>query len=306
MKFVFSKKIKKDKSEGRPVLALESTIIAHGMPYPENYNFAKKAEAECRKGGVSPATIAVLGGEIHVGLDDKNLKTVCRSKQILKVSKRELPFVIAKRQSGATTVSATALIAFKAGIRVFATGGIGGVHRGFEKNFDVSQDLKALSETRIIVVSSGAKSILDIPKTVESLETFGVPVVGYNTSVFPSFYTRSSGVNIYHKAKTAKEIASIFFEHLKVGLSSSLLIVNPVPKKDQIEKDKLKTFISNSLVSAKKQKVSGKDLTPFLLKSILKQTNGKSLRTNISLALNNIKLGAKIAKEVSLQDKIKM
>lgn len=300
MNFIFSKETKKHKKLCLPILALESTILAHGMPYPKSYHFAKKIEQNCRKKGVSPATIAVLDGQVHVGLNDKNLKRVCQSKKILKLSKRDLPFALATKQSGATTVSATAWIAYKAGLSVFSTGGIGGVHRNVENHFDVSQDLKALSETPIVTVSAGAKSILDLPKTVESLETLGVPIIGYKTGFFPAFYTRSSGIKIDKVVKSEKQVALLYLEHLKVGLHSSVLVVNPIFKKDEIPQEKIDFFILRVLQEAQKQRVSGKDLTPFLLKNIAEKTKGESLKANISLAENNVNLGAKIAQKLSL------
>jgi len=300
MSFIFSKEVKKHKENNLPVLALESTIIAHGMPYPESYRFAKNIEANCRKNGVAPATIAVLDGHVHVGLSNKELKRVCQSNKILKLSKRDLPFALAKKQSGATTVSATIWIAFKSGISVFSTGGIGGVHREVEEHFDVSQDLKALSETPVITVSAGAKSILDLPKTIEKLETLGVLVVGYKTSFFPAFYTRSSGINIDHVVKTEKQAALLFSKQLQLGFRSSLLVVNPISRKNEINKEKIDFFISKALLEAKKQKVSGKNLTPFLLETVMIETKGESLKANISLAKDNVVLGAKIAQELSL------
>ena len=300
MGFIFSKEVKKHKRNNLPILALESTIIAHGMPYPESYLFAKAIELNCRKRSVAPATIAVLDGRVHVGLTEKELKRVCQSKKMLKLSKRDLPFALAKKQSGATTVSSTLWIAYKAGISVFSTGGIGGVHREVEKHFDISQDLKALSETPVITIAAGAKSILDLPKTIEKLETLGVPVVGYKSNFFPAFYTRSSGLTIDKTIETEKQAALLFLEHLKLGLCSSLLVVNPISKKNEIPKEKINFFISKALVKAKRQRVSGKELTPFLLETIRKETKGDSLRANISLAKSNVRLGAKIAHELSL------
>ena len=300
MDFIFSKEVKKHKNNNLPILALESTIIAHGMPYPESYLFAKNIELNCREKGVAPATIAVLDGRVHIGLTNKELKRVCQSKKILKLSKRDLPFALSKKQSGATTVSSTLWIAYKAGISVFSTGGIGGVHREVEKHFDVSQDLKALSETPVITISAGAKSILDLPKTIEKLETLGVPVVGYRSNFFPAFYTRSSGLKVDKTVKTEKQAALLFLEHLKLGLCSSLLVVNPISKKNEIPQNKIDFFISDALIRAKKQEVSGKELTPFLLETIRRETNGDSLKANISLAKSNVKLGAKIAQELSL------
>ncbi len=304
MDIIFSKEIKEHKKNNRPILALESTILAHGMPYPENYAFAKKVENNCRKKGVAPATIAVLDGRFHVGLSPMELKKVCQSRNILKLSKRDLPFAVSKRQSGATTVSATIWIAYKAGLFVFSTGGIGGVHRMLESNLDISQDLVSLSETPVITVSSGAKSILDLPKTVETLEALSIPVVGYKTSLFPAFYTSSSGIKIQNTIKTAKQASLLFLDHLKVGLRSSLLIVNPITKEKEIPKEEIDILVNDSLSEAMKKNIKGKNLTPFLLKKIVQKTKGKSLSANIALAENNVNLGAKIAKQLYRHDSL--
>ena len=304
MDIVFSKEIKKHKKNNCPILALESTILAQGMPYPENYAFAKKVEKNCRKKGVAPATIAVLDGRFHVGLNPMELKRVCQSRNILKLSKRDLPFAVSKRQSGATTVSATIWIAYKAGLFVFSTGGIGGVHRMLESNLDISQDLVSLSETPVVTVSSGAKSILDLPKTVETLEALSIPVVGYKTSFFPAFYTRSSGIKIQNTIKTAKQASLLFLDHLKVGLKSSLLIVNPISKEKEIPKEEIDILVNDSLSEAIKKNIKGKNLTPFLLKKIVQKTDGKSLSANIALAENNIKVGAKIARQLYKHDSL--
>ena len=302
MDIIFSKEIKKHKKNNCPILALESTILAHGMPYPENYAFAKKVEKNCRKKGVAPATIAVLDGRLHVGLNQLELKRICQSRNILKLSKRDLPFALSKKQSGATTVSATIWIAHKAGLLVFSTGGIGGVHRMLGDSLDISQDLVSLSQTPIVTVSSGAKSILDLPKTIEFLETLSIPVVGYKTSFFPAFYTRSSGIKVPNTVKTAKETSLLFLDHLNLGLRSSLLVVNPISEKKEIPKKEIGVIINDSLYRAKKKNIKGKDLTPFLLKEIMQKTNGKSLSANISLAKKNINVGAKIAKQLYKYD----
>ena len=304
MDIVFSKEIKKHKKNNCPILALETTILAQGMPYPENYAFAKKVENNCRKKGVAPATIAVLNGRFHVGLSPMELKKVCQSRNILKLSKRDLPFAVSKRQSGATTVSATIWIAYKAGLFVFSTGGIGGVHRMLKSNLDISQDLVSLSETPVITVSSGAKSILDLPKTVETLEALSIPVVGYKTSLFPAFYTSSSGIKIQNTIKTAKQASLLFLDHLKVGLRSSLLIVNPITKEKEIPKEEIDILVNDSLSEAMKKNIKGKNLTPFLLKKIVQKTKGKSLSANIALAENNVNLGAKIAKQLYKHDSL--
>ena len=304
MDIIFSEEVKKHKMNNCPILALESTILAHGMPYPENYAFAKKVENKCRKKGVAPATIAVLNGRLHVGLNQKELKRVCQARNILKLSKRDLPFALSRKQSGATTVSATIWIAYKAGLFVFSTGGIGGVHRMLENNLDISQDLLSLSETPIVTVSSGAKSILDLPKTVETLEALSIPVVGYKTNFFPAFYTRSSGIKIPNTIKTAKQASLLFLDHLKVGLKSSLLIVNPISKGKEIPKDEIDMLINDSLCEAIKKNIKGKDLTPFLLKKIVQKTDGKSLSANIALAEKNISVGAKIARQIYKHDSL--
>jgi len=304
MKIVLSKEIKKHKDNGSPILALESTIIAHGMPYPDNIVFAKKAEAFCRKNGVAPATIAVINGSAHIGLTDRELEKLCKSKKTKKTSRRDLPIASNEKWDGATTVSATSWLAFKAGIFVFATGGIGGVHRGSEKSFDVSQDLMSLSNTPIIVVSAGAKAILDLPKTLELIEALGVPVVGYNTLEFPAFYSRSSGIYIQNKTTSSNAIVSVFKESLSLGLKSSLLVVNPIPKKDEIPMREINRLVSDSLKSMNSSTVSGKEITPFLLNKIVEKSKGDSLKANISLALNNVKLGAKIAKDLCRPDNV--
>ncbi len=302
MKVFYSEEVKKHKIANLPILSLESTILAHGMPYPENYSFAKTTEDICRGLGVAPATIAVLDGDLCVGLSDDQLKRVCTDRNMLKLSKSDLPFALLKKQSGATTVSATLWIAYKAGLFVFSTGGIGGVHRGIENHFDVSQDLTSLSNTPVITISSGAKSILDLPKTVEALEALSIPVVGYKFNRFPSFYSRSSNIKVYSTLNTESQVVSLFYRHLDIGLRSSILIVNPIPKEDEIPKVKLDTIISEALDEANEKKISGKSVTPFLLSSVVEKTNGRSLTANISLAKSNVFLGAKIAKELYKHD----
>lgn len=278
-----------------PILALESTIIAHGMPYPENLTFAEKAESLCRSVGVVPATIAIINGNIHVGLSTDELEIIASGKNIKKVARHEIGYAITHRWSGATTVSSTMHIAKEAGISVFATGGIGGVHRGAEHSFDVSQDLTALSQIQMVVISAGAKAILDIPKTVEMLETLGVPLVGYNTNEFPAFYSRRSGIPLSLSTTSPKNIADIYRSHLKAKLLSAILVANPVPKKNEIPSADMEIIISDAIQMAYDRKIGGKDLTPFLLGYIKKVTDGKSLGTNVALALNNVRLGAEIA-----------
>jgi len=304
MKLVFSAEVKKHKEKGLPILALESTILAHGMPYPENYTFAKKAESICRMKKVAPAIIAILEGKVHVGLEEKNLKKVCQSTNILKASQRDISFIVAKKKDGATTVSATSWITYKSGVSVFATGGIGGVHKNSTNTFDVSQDITTLATNPIVVVSAGAKAILDLPKTIESLETHGVPVFGYKTFNLPSFYSRTSDIKIDRKVNNAKDIAEIYHEHKNLGIKSSLLIMNPVPKENEIPKKTINIVIQKAIDKSKALNIKGKELTPFLLKTIVKETGGKSLKTNVALAINNIELGTKIAHQISIRDKL--
>lgn len=283
----------------QPLLAMESTIIAQGMPYPESLVFAQKAEALCREMGVVPATIAIINGVPQVGLDEAQLKFIAHDGSIRKVSRRELGIAASEQWSGATTVSATMHIAHMAGIPVFATGGIGGVHRGAEYSFDVSQDLTALREVPMIVVSAGAKAVLDLPKTIEMLETLGVCVVGYKTNTFPAFYSVDSGLEIPHRVNTAKEIVRLFQKTIETGMTKAILIANPVPLNHEIPRKEMEPVITGAVENARKTGIPGKDVTPFLLEQIVRATDGRSLKTNIALALNNVQLGANIARELS-------
>jgi len=285
--------------DGQPLLAMESTIIAQGMPYPESLDFAQKAEALCREMGVVPATIAIINGVPQVGLDEAQLKFIAHDGSIRKVSRRELGIAASEQWSGATTVSATMHIAHMAGIPVFATGGIGGVHRGAEYSFDVSQDLTALREVPMIVVSAGAKAVLDLPKTIEMLETLGVCVVGYKTNTFPAFYSVDSGLEIPHRVNTAKEIARLYKKNTETGMARAVLVANPVTLEHEIPRKDLEPVITAALKNAKIASISGKEITPFLLEQIVRATDGRSLKTNIALALNNVQLGANIARELS-------
>jgi len=285
--------------DGQPLLAMESTIIAQGMPYPESLDFAQKAEALCREMGVVPATIAIIDGVPRVGLDEAQLKFIAHDGSIRKVSRRELGIAASEQWSGATTVSATMHIAHMAGIPVFATGGIGGVHRGAEYSFDVSQDLTALREVPMIVVSAGAKAVLDLPKTIEMLETLGVCVVGYKTNTFPAFYSVDSGLEIPHRVNTAKEIVRLFQKTIETGMTKAILIANPVPLNHEIPRKEMEPVITGAVENARKTGIPGKDVTPFLLEQIVRATDGRSLKTNIALALNNVQLGANIARELS-------
>ena len=298
MNVKYSEDVLMAKESNEPVLALESTIIAHGMPFPENLTFAKKAESLCRDNGVVPATIAVIDGVPQVGLDQKQLERIAQSENIKKIPRNMLGVSAAQGLSGATTVSSTAHIAHHAKIPVFSTGGIGGVHRGAELSFDISQDLVALSQTPIIVITSGAKSILDIPKTVELLETLGITTLGYKTLEFPSFFSRESGSQVATMAESVEDVIKIFNKSIKLGLNSATIVANPIPVESEISKNEMDTFIENALVQLSKQKIRGKDVTPFLLRYLAEKTNGKSLVANIALALNNVMLGIAIAKKM--------
>ena len=298
MNFVYSKEVEKHKNKNLPVLALESTILAHGMPYPDNFNFAKKAESLCRKNGVAPATIAIIDGVVHIGLENKDLLLITNSKNIKKVSQREIGMSIIKKWTGATTVSATIKLACLANIPVFSTGGIGGVHKGVETSFDISEDLSALSKAPVIVVSAGAKAILDLKKTVEALESFGIPVLGYKTNDFPAFYSQGSGIKNITPVQSEKEIVDVFLTNKKFGLLTSTLVVNPIPKKDEIPSAKIRDVLNQATKEAGRLSISGKNLTPFLLQFVMDKTSNRSLLANKSLALNNVNLGIKIVKEV--------
>ena len=294
--FIIHKNVQTALKEKMPVLALESTILAHGMPYPDNIDFAHKAERLIIDNGVIPASIAIIRGRVHIGLNEKELHFICFDKNVVKTSLRELGLVTSKKLSGATTVSATAHIARAAGIDVFATGGIGGVHRNAHLTFDVSQDILALSKISMVVVSAGAKAILDLPKTLEMLETYSIPVLGYKTEEFPSFYSRESGLKLSATVNTPEEIASIFIHQKHMGLSSALLVANPVPVHDEIPTKMIDFIIENACQLAKQKRIQGNKLTPFLLQEIVEKTAGESLKTNKALALNNIQLGVEISK----------
>ena len=299
MKTYFSKEVKSSLIAGRPVLALESTIISHGMPYPDNIEFALKAESICRQHGVAPAIVAVVDGECCVGLEKTQIEFIAKEVSIKKVSRRELGIAIAKKWSGGTTVSATMHIAHQSGLSVFSTGGIGGVHRSVEKTFDISQDLFALSQIPMVVVSAGAMAILDLPKTLEALESLGIPVLGFKTNEFPAFYSRNSGLCDLLRIESPDEAAHVYRKNMQAGLSVSTLVVNPVPEKDEIPNNEIEKIIYDAIKYAREKKIKGKGLTPFLLKEIVKTTGGRSLESNKALAINNMKLGVQISKELS-------
>jgi pseudouridylate synthase len=286
-------------AEKKPVVALESTIISHGMPYPENIETAIAVEEIVRKNGAVPATIAILNNKCYVGLTHEQLEYFGKAKDVWKVSLRDIPYVLSKNLYGATTVAATMRIASMAGIKIFVTGGIGGVHRGAETSLDISADLTEMAETSVAVVSAGIKSILDIGLTLECLETNGIPVITYGQDEFPSFYSRKSGFTSPLRLDTAEEIANLLDIKWKMGLNGSVLIANPIPAAEEISSDEMELHIQKALTAAKEKRITGKDVTPFLLKYISEHTNGESLEANIALIKHNAKLGAEIAMEFS-------
>jgi len=292
----FSSEVSDAVNSGLPVLALESTIISHGMPYPDNLEFAQQAENIVRKQGVIPATIAIIGGKIQIGLNEHSLNELTVGQNINKVAVRDIATTVAGKQSGATTVSATMHIAHSAGIEVFATGGIGGVHRYGETTFDISQDLRVLGKIPLVVVSAGVKAILDIPLTLEYLETDGVIVIGYQTDVFPAFYSQKSGYTVPARADSPEDIVAIHTTNKTLKITSSILVVNPIPISHEIPYQEMESYINIALDKCLKEGIRGKKVTPYLLKKIVKLTKGRSLQANIKLALNNVKLGAQIAK----------
>ena len=299
LKLKYSKEVESAKNKLKPILALESTIIAHGMPFPQNLDFALEAESICKSLGVTPATVAIIGGTICVGLEKEELDLISRSNNIKKVSMRELGLAVSLGWSGATTVSSTMHVAKRANIEVFATGGIGGVHRDVDQSFDISQDLAALSRLSMVVVSAGAKSILDLPKTVELLETLGVCMVGFKTNDFPSFYSRSSGIKKVTKVNNVEKISEVFLNNRSLETLGATLVLNPTPAESEIPLEIMGPIFRSAMAELNKRKIEGKMVTPFLLSYIHKRTKGKSLDVNISLALNNVQLGAKIAKSLN-------
>lgn len=285
---------------GRPVVALESTIISHGMPYPQNVAMAREVEAIVRAGGAVPATIAVLGGVPKVGLSEPELELLGSSPDVVKVSVRDLPYVVARGQHGATTVASTMRLAALAGIRVFVTGGLGGVHRGAATSFDISADLTELGQTSVAVVSAGVKSILDIGLTLETLETLGVPVLVNGADEFPSFYSRSSGFAAPMRVDGAAEIAAVLAAKWSLGLPGGVVVANPIPVADEIPAEEIGVIIEQALGDADRLGVTGKDVTPYLLGRIVEITGGASLTANIALVKANARLGAQVAAEMSL------
>jgi len=286
---------------GAPIVALESTVITHGLPQPQNLELARNMEKQVRDANAIPATIAILDGKIRLGLSDEELVRLSESESTLKVSHRDFATAIVKKVNGGTTVAGTMLASHMSGVKVFATGGIGGVHK--ESSFDISTDLKALAETPMVVVCAGAKAILDLPATIEYLETMGVPVIGYKTDEFPAFYSRESGLKVSARLDSPQEIAEFAKAHWSLGLRSAVLVTNPVPEAESIPKSEMEPIIAKASVEAMEKEIHGQALTPFLLGRISELTKGKSLKANLALLLNNARLAGEIANEMYTRKK---
>lgn len=291
--------VKEALEAGKAVVALESTIISHGMPYPKNVEMARNVESIIRNKGAVPATIAILNGVLKVGLTAEEIEYLGKTKNVIKTSRRDIPFIVANKLDGATTVASTMIIAALAGIKVFATGGIGGVHRGAEETFDISADLQELAQTNVAVVCAGAKSILDIGLTLEYLETQGVPVVGFKTEELPAFYTRKSGFKVDYKIDSAEELAAAIKTKWELGLKGGLIVANPIPEQYQMDYDTINKAIEDAVKEADEKGIKGKESTPFLLAKVKEITGGASLEANIQLVYNNASLGADLAIELS-------
>ncbi|MEI0446996.1 pseudouridine-5'-phosphate glycosidase [Brachyspira intermedia] len=290
-----SEEVKEALYEKKAVVALESTIISHGMPYPENVESALNSEKNIRENNAVPATIAIIKGRIKVGLNKEELEYMGSNKNIAKSSRRDLPVMLALKKDGATTVTTTMIGASLAGIKVFATGGIGGVHRYAQETFDISADLQELSKTNVAVVCAGAKSILDIGLTIEYLETFGIPVLGYKTENFPAFYTRESGYKVDYKIDTTKDIANILNTKWKLDLNGGVLVCNPIPEEYEMDKDYINKIIDDTVKEARDKNISGKNVTPYILAKLHSVTENKSLKANKELVYNNCRVAANIA-----------
>jgi len=294
--------IKPDVSEalkkGKPVVALESTIISHGMPYPKNVETALNVEKIVRENGAVPATIAILEGRLKVGLSENEIEYLGKARDVVKTSRRDIPFIVSKKLDGATTVASTMIIAALAGIKVFATGGIGGVHRGAQETFDISADLQELAQTNVAVVCAGAKSILDIGLTLEYLETNGVPVVGYGTDEFPAFYTRKSGHKVDYRVDRSEELAATLKAKWDLGLNGGVVVANPIPEEYEMNYDVITKAINDAVIEAEAKGIRGKETTPFLLARVKELTGGDSLESNIALVYNNAKIAAQLSVEL--------
>ncbi|MBY6165890.1 pseudouridine-5'-phosphate glycosidase [Pseudooceanicola nitratireducens] len=298
MQFETTDEVREALANNQPVVALESTIITHGMPYPQNLETARMVEDDVRAAGAVPATIAVLNGTLHIGLTDAQLEDLAQAKNVAKLSRADMAVCIATGGTGATTVAATMIAAHLAGIEVFATGGIGGVHRGAESSMDISADLQELAQTPVTVICAGAKAILDIPRTLEVLETLGVPVISYGQDALPAFWSRDSGLASPLRLDAPADMARALRTRADLGLAGGQLIANPVPEVDEIPRDVIDPIITQALSEAEAQKIQAKAVTPFLLQRIFELTDGRSLATNIALVRNNARLAAKIAQEL--------
>ena len=295
----FSPEVAAARVKGNPVVALESTIITHGMPFPQNVETARAVEAAVRAAGAVPATIAIMAGRVHIGLSDADLDGLGQAQSVMKLSRADLAVCLATGRTGATTVAATMICAHLAGIQVFATGGIGGVHRGAESSFDISADLLELAQTPVTVVAAGAKAILDLPKTLEVLETHGVPVIAYGQDDLPAFWSRTSGLRAPLRLDTATEIAASHRMRRTLGLSGGQLVANPIPAGAEIPRAEISPFIEAALAEAATQGITAKAVTPFLLQRLFEATEGRSLTANIALVLNNAALASAIAIEIA-------
>lgn len=291
--------VQKALEEGKPVVALESTIISHGMPYPKNIEMAQNVSRIVRENGAIPATIAIINGVLKVGLTKEEIEFLGTSKDVVKASRRDLPFVISKKLNGATTVATTMILADLAGVRVFATGGIGGVHRGAQETFDISADLQELANTNVAVICAGAKSILDIGLTLEYLETNGVPVIGFGTDEFPAFYTRRSGFGVDYRVDSSLEVAEALKAKWDLNLNGGMVIGNPIPEQFEMDYDTITNAIETALREADENNITGKKVTPFLLDKVKTITAGQSLASNIELVYNNAKVAAQIATDLA-------
>ncbi|WP_116131676.1 pseudouridine-5'-phosphate glycosidase [Tropicimonas sp. IMCC34043] len=300
---VFSPEVAAARRDGQPLVALESTIITHGMPWPQNLDTARAVEAEVRASGAVPATIAVIAGKLHVGLSDAALEALARAENVAKLSRADFAVCLATGGTGATTVAATMIAARLAGIEVFATGGVGGVHKGAEHSFDISADLQELAASPVTVVAAGAKAILDLPKTLEVLETLGVPVIAFGQDTLPAFWSRDSGLRAPLRLDSAAEIAAAHRMRAALGLPGGQLVANPVPVEDEIAPRTLAPIIARAQNEAEAQGIAAKAVTPFLLNRIFELTEGQSLATNIALVLNNARLAAAIATEIAAQSR---
>ncbi|SHK31876.1 pseudouridine-5'-phosphate glycosidase [Shimia gijangensis] len=296
--FTLSPEVAEAKANGAPIVALESTIITHGMPFPQNVQVARQVEADIRAKGATPATIAVLEGTLFIGLTDAQLDQLAQSQNVAKLSRADLAVCMSKGLTGATTVAATMIAAHLAGIHVFGTGGIGGVHKGAEHSFDISADLSELAQTPVTVVAAGAKAILDIPKTLEVLETNGVPVIGYQQDSFPAFWSSHSLLDAPLRMNSPVRIARAHVMRQKLGLPGGQLVANPIPVADEIPTDVMEPVIAQATTEANEKGITGKDVTPFLLSRIFELTEGRSLTANIALVRNNARLAAEIAIEI--------